>query len=41
MPEQITEKTLIGDIQHEWTIQEYEQRSRSRVWYVLAIVFGI
>lgn len=41
MPEQITEKTLIGDIQHEWTIQEYEQRSRSRAWYILAIVFGI
>ncbi|MCF6276770.1 MAG: hypothetical protein L3J07_02895 [Candidatus Magasanikbacteria bacterium] len=41
MPEQITGKTLLGDIHQEWTIQEYEQQSRSRLWFILIISSGL
>ena len=41
MPERISESTLIGDILHEWTIQEYEQHDRSRLWFILVTILGI
>ncbi|HBU07118.1 MAG TPA: hypothetical protein DEB09_03460 [Candidatus Magasanikbacteria bacterium] len=41
MPEKITENTLIGDILHKWTIQEYEQHDRGMIWYVVMILLGL
>jgi hypothetical protein len=41
MPERISENTLIGTILHEWTIQEYQQHERSRLWYVLMLFLGV
>ncbi|MFZ2190491.1 MAG: hypothetical protein WA057_06540 [Candidatus Magasanikiibacteriota bacterium] len=41
MPEKITEDTLTGDMLHEWTIQEYEQHDRGRLWYIIMIALGL
>lgn len=37
MPKQLTNETLIGDVLHEWAIQEYNQHERGAMWY---IIFG-
>jgi hypothetical protein len=43
MPKQLTNETLVGDILHEWTIQEYDQHERGVMWYIvlgtLAVLF--
>ncbi len=37
----IKEDTLVGDVLHEWTIQEYQQHDRSRLWHLLAIILAV
>lgn len=41
MPQTINERTLLGDVLHEWTIQEYEQHERGMPWYALMILLGL
>ena|SRR3989338_9807760 len=41
MPQKINENTLLGDVLHEWTIQEYEQYERGLAWYVFMILIGL
>jgi hypothetical protein len=41
MPKSFTEKTLIGDILHHWTIQEYDQHQRGVFWYIITITVGL
>ena len=41
MPKPLNEQTLLGDILHEWTIQEYEQHDRGLPWYILSIILGL
>ncbi|MFA4830585.1 MAG: hypothetical protein WC862_00415 [Patescibacteria group bacterium] len=41
MPKQINETTLVGDVLHEWTIQEYERHERGVLWYILGITIGL
>lgn len=40
MPQQITEKTTIGNPLYEWTFPEYEKFSRGRIWYAVMISLG-
>lgn len=41
MPKSITDDTLVGDVLHEWTIQEYDQHERGIWWYMFMIVLGL
>lgn len=41
MPQIINENTLIGEILHEWTIQEYEKHERGAPWYVIMVLLGL
>jgi len=41
MPEKITDQTLLGEVLHEWTVQEYEQHERNTAWYVVMIILSI
>ncbi len=41
MAQKIFADTLIGEILHEWTIQEYEQYKRSGFWYVIVTFLGL
>ena len=40
MPSKISESTLIGDILHEWTIEEYERHERTTRWFISVITLG-
>jgi len=40
MPKPLSESLLTGDILHEWTIKEYNQYQRGKLWYVLTIGIG-
>jgi len=31
----------IGDVLHEWTIQQYEQHERGTIWYILVLSLGL
>jgi hypothetical protein len=48
MPKIISEDTLIGDVLHQWTVQEYEPHDRGSSWYAimgtiagLLVLFGM
>jgi len=48
MPKAITESTLIGDIEHQWTVKEFEKHERPMAWYVvvgilmsLLVLYGV
>jgi len=41
MPKPLKEDLTIGNILHEWTIQEYEQHDRNWLWYILMGGLGI
>ena len=41
MPKPINEDTLVGDVLQEWTIQEYEQHERGKLWYLIMSFLGI
>lgn len=41
MPKPLDTETNLGQVLHEWTIQEYEQHDRGLPWYVISIVLGI
>jgi hypothetical protein len=41
MPKKLANNTLVGDVQFEWSIQEYEQHSRNFLWYALMTVVGV
>ena len=41
MPKPLTSETLVGDIIHQWTIQEYDQHDRNLSWHVFMITAGI
>lgn len=41
MPKEFNEQTLIGDVLHEWTIQEYDHHDRNLFWYVFMIGLGL
>ena len=41
MPERITENTLLGDILHKWTIEEYSQHERHVIWYIVMVTLGL
>lgn len=48
MPQPLAEETTIGNILHEWTIQEYEKHERGWLWYLIMggvglalIIYGI
>ncbi len=35
MPQPLKDDVLVGNILHEWTIQEYERHERGWLWYLL------
>lgn len=41
MPRKIDESTLVGDVLHAWTVQEYEQHERAVSWYIVMITVGL
>lgn len=41
MPKNLNEDVMLGDILHEWTIQEYENHSRGVWWYIIMISLGL
>jgi len=41
MPEVINDDITIGDILHEWTIQQYDRHDRGTLWYILMIGLGL
>ncbi len=41
MPKPLDQQTNLGEVLHEWTIQEYEQHARGLPWYVISIILGI
>ena len=41
MSQTINKDMSIGDILHEWTIQQYERHERSTLWFVLMIGLGL
>ncbi len=41
MPKPFREDTIIGDILHKWTVQEYEQHERGWIWYLAMSVLGV
>jgi len=41
MPQPINEDTLMGDVLHEWNIQEYERHSRGNLWYMIMVILGL
>lgn len=41
MPKQLTEDTILGDMLHQWTIQEYDRHIRGTWWHILMITAGI
>ena len=41
MPKQINPGVLLGEILHEWNLQEYDQYERGSRWYILMIILGI
>lgn len=41
MPKPLDQKTILGEVLHEWTIQEYEQHERGVRWYIIMIIVGL
>ena len=41
MPTKLGEGVLIGDVIHQWTIQEYNQHQRGVRWYIIMITVGM
>lgn len=41
MPKQLTPQLFIGDILHEWDVNEYEQYERPRNWYLVVGGLGL
>ena len=41
MPKKLEENIDVGEILHEWTVQEYEKHERNRAWYVIMSIIGI
>ena len=41
MPKAIQPGLLIGDIQHSWEVDEYDQHERPKAWYVFMSIFGV
>lgn len=41
MPQVINNDITIGDVLHEWTIQQYDRHDRSTFWYILMIGLGL
>jgi len=41
MPQTINSDITIGDILHEWTIQQYDRHDRGTPWYIIMIGLGL
>ncbi|MFH1286416.1 MAG: hypothetical protein ABII02_01550 [Candidatus Magasanikbacteria bacterium] len=41
MPKLLSHETLVGDVLHTWTIQEYDSHERGTLWHILMITSGI
>lgn len=41
MPEQIAQETELGEIFHEWSVEEYESHARGARWYLCMVGGGL
>lgn len=41
MPKTLTPDLPIGDIHHQWLVEEYEQHERGSWWYIIMISLGL
>ncbi len=41
MPKKLDGNIITGEIIHSWTVKEYEQHERGRLWYVLMSLLGL
>jgi hypothetical protein len=41
MPKTLNPNMVVGEVHHEWAIQEYESHERSSWWYIVMITIGL